>query len=185
MALCYGYCSDYHEKKRKTDHQEAHEDSKKTIKMHEKRHTKQKNDGKTPQGAVPAYLLDREGHIKIYSNRKEKEESMERIVTKACCVGDGFTQKPPKYKRFIRTMSSCVKKTHVTHPELRATFWGASVLSICQVTIRGVITKGIVLEVNTSELGLATQGGKVIWGKIWQVTNNPENDGCMTVVLLL
>lgn len=34
---------------------------KKTIKTHEKRDTKQKNGEKTPQGAVPAYLLDREG----------------------------------------------------------------------------------------------------------------------------
>eukprot|EP01137_Pigoraptor_chileana_P025308 Opistho-2@94608 len=31
-------------------------------------------------------------------------------------------------------------------------------------------------QVNVSELGLVTQGGKVIWGKYAQVTNNPEND---------
>jgi len=34
---------------------------KKKKKMHEKRNTKQKNDGKPPQGAAPAYLVDREG----------------------------------------------------------------------------------------------------------------------------
>lgn len=76
---------DYHEKKRKKG-QEAHECSKKakymiglkaklyhkqrhakkiqmkkTIKMHEKRNTKQKDNEKSPQRAVPAYLLDREG----------------------------------------------------------------------------------------------------------------------------
>ena len=34
---------------------------KKTIKMHKKRNTKQKDGEKTPQGASPAYLLDREG----------------------------------------------------------------------------------------------------------------------------
>ena len=43
----------------------------------------------------------------------------------------------------------------------------------------GVITKGTVLEVNISELGLVTSGGKVVWGKYAQVTNNPENDGCI------
>jgi hypothetical protein len=45
-------------------------------------------------------------------------------------------------------------------------------------TTLGVITKGTVTEVNVNELGLVTQGGKVIWGKYGQVTNNLENDGC-------
>jgi len=32
-------------------------------------------------------------------------------------------------------------------------------------TSLGVITKGTVIEVNVSELGLVTQTGKVVWGK--------------------
>jgi len=48
-----------------------------------------------------------------------------------------------------------------------------------------VITKGTVIEVNVSELGLVTPGGKVVWGKYAQVTNNPENDGCINAVLLV
>lgn len=54
-----------------------------SIKMHEQRKTKQKNDDKTPEGAVPAYLLDREGQsrAKVLSNmikqkRKEKAVSI-------------------------------------------------------------------------------------------------------------
>jgi ribosome biogenesis protein NSA2 len=52
-------------------------------------------------------------------------------------------------------------------------------------TILGVITKGTVIKVDVSKLGLVTQGGKVIWGKYAQATNNPENDGCMNAVLLV
>jgi len=47
----------------------------------------------------------------------------------------------------------------------------------------GVMTKGTVIEVNVSELGLVTAGGKVVFGKYAQITNNPENDGCINAVL--
>lgn len=52
--------------------------------MHEERKTKQKNNDEVPEGAVPAYLLDREGQsrAKVLSNmikqkRKEKAVSLE------------------------------------------------------------------------------------------------------------
>ncbi|KJE91671.1 TGF beta-inducible nuclear protein 1, variant [Capsaspora owczarzaki ATCC 30864] len=199
---------------------------KKTIKMHQERSNKQKDDSAVPQGAVPAYLLDREGQsrAKVLSNmvkqkRKEKAgkwdvplpkvrgigesevfrvvktgkrkiKGWKRMVTKATFVGEGFTRKPPKYERFIRPMGLRFKKAHVTHPELSATFC----LPIVGVkknpqsplyTQLGVITKGTIIEVNVSELGLVTQNGKVVWGKYAQVTNNPENDGCINAVLLV
>jgi len=49
----------------------------------------------------------------------------------------------------------------------------------------GVITKGTIVEVNVSELGLVTTSGKVAWGKMAQITNNPELDGCVNAVLLV
>ncbi len=52
--------------------------------MHEERKTKQKKDDVVPEGAVPAYLLDREGQsrAKVLSNmikqkRKEKAVSFD------------------------------------------------------------------------------------------------------------
>lgn len=246
----HGYRLDYHERKRKKEGREPHERAKKakklrglkakiynkqrysekvqmkkTIKMHEERQTKQKTK-EVPEGAVPAYLLDREqqSRAKVLSNmikqkRKEKagkwdvplpkvrglseaevfkvvktgkrqKKAWKRMVTKVTYVGEGFTRLPPKFERFIRPMGLRFKKAHVTHPELRATFC-LPMIGVKKnpnsptYTSLGVITKGTIIEVNVSELGLVTQGGKVVWGKYAQVTNNPENDGCINAVLLV
>ena len=198
---------------------------KKKIKMHEQKKVKQTKEA-VLDGAVPAYLLDRQetNTAKILSStikekRKEKAgkwtvplpkvkgiaedevfkviktgkrrtKAWKRMITKATFVGEGFTRKPPKYERFIRPAALRMKKAHVTHPELKTTFC----LPIIGVkknpqshlfTDLGVLTKGTIIEVNVSELGLVTASGKVIWGKYAQITNHPENDGCVNAVLLV
>lgn len=198
----------------------------KTINMNEERDNKHANDDAVPKGAVPSYLLDREGvsRAKVLSNtvkqkRKEKagkwevpipkvkpvaddemfkvlrsgkrkQKAWKRMVTKVTFVGDNFTRKNPKYERFIRPSGLRFKKAHVTHPELQATFH-LDLLGVKKnpssalYTQLGVITKGTVIEVNVSDLGLVTTTGKVVWGKYAQVTNNPELDGCINAVLLV
>ncbi|XP_060523835.1 ribosome biogenesis protein NSA2 homolog [Cylas formicarius] len=128
--------------------------------------------------------------FKVIKSGKSKRKAWKRMVTKVTFVGDGFTRKPPKFERFIRPMALRFKKAHVTHPELKATFHLPIIgvkknPSSPMFTSLGVITKGTVIEVNISELGLVTQAGKVVWGKYAQVTNNPENDGCINAVLLV
>lgn len=62
------------------------------------------------------------------------------------------------------------KKARMTHPEFKATFC-LPILGVKKnpsfplYTTLGVIAKGTIIEVNMSELGPATEGGKVIWGK--------------------
>ena len=198
---------------------------KKTMKAHEEK-SATVDAGITQEGALPAYLLEREEvkRTKILSNmikqkRKEKagkwdvpldkvkalseaqmfkpiktgkrkKKQWKRMITKATFVGENFTRKPPKYERFIRPSGMRFKKAHITHPELKTTFY----LDIIGVkrnpqstlyTTLGVMTKGTIIEVNVSELGLVTQSGKVVWGKYAQVTNNPENDGCVNALLLV
>jgi len=198
----------------------------KTMALHQEGSNKHANDDKVTDGAVPAYLLDREGvsRAKILSNtvkqkRKEKagkwtvpipkvkpiaddemfrqmrsgkrqKKNWKRMITKVTFIGDAFTRKAPKFERFIRPSGLRFKKAHVTHPELKTTFC-LDILGVKKnpssslYTNLGVITKGTIIEVNVSELGLVTQSGKVVWGKYAQVTNNPELDGCINSVLLV
>jgi len=128
--------------------------------------------------------------FKVVRTGKTRRKSWKRMVTKVTFVGESFTRKPAKFERFIRPMGLRFKKAHVTHPELQTTFCLPIVgvkknPSSTMYTNLGVITKGTILEVNISELGMVTQGGKVVWAKYAQVTNNPENDGCINAVLLI
>ncbi len=198
----------------------------KTIAQHNERSNLHANDDAVAAGAVPAYLLDREGvsRAKVLSNtvkqkRKEKagkwevpipkvkpvaddemfrvmrtgkrkQKAWKRVVTKCTFVGEHFTRKAPKYERFIRPTGLRMKKAHVTHPELKTTFC-LDILGVKKnpssqlYTNLGVLTRGTVIEVNVSDLGLVTPTGKVAWGKMAQVTNNPELDGCVNAVLLV
>lgn len=128
--------------------------------------------------------------FKVMRSGKRKAKAWKRMVTKVTFVGPNFTRKNPKYERFIRPSGLRFKKAHVTHPELQATFH-LDLLGVKKnpssnlYTQLGVITKGTVIEVNVSDLGLVTTSGKVVWGKYAQVTNNPELDGCINAVLLV
>ncbi|KAF2298934.1 hypothetical protein GH714_029226 [Hevea brasiliensis] len=101
------------------------------------------------------------------------------MVTKVTFVGPGFTRKPPKYERFIHPSGLGFTKAHVTHPELKCTFKleiigvkknpkGPMYISL------GVMTKGTIIEVNVSELGLVTPAGKIVWGMNYLSWHGPE-----------
>ncbi|CAM9182496.1 unnamed protein product [Ectocarpus fasciculatus] len=154
---------------------------------------KQKRKEKAGKWTVPIPKIkpvtDDEMFMQIKSGKRQKK-NWKRMITKVTYVGESYTRKAPKYERFIRPTGLRFKKAHVTHPELKTTFC----LDIIGVkknpssalyTNLGVITKGTIVEVNVSELGLVTQSGKIVWGKYAQVTNHPEMDGCINAVLLV
>lgn len=170
---------------------------KKAIKAHEEKDAKVSKPKNPEDGAIPAYLLDRNevNRTKVLSNmikqkRKEKagkwkvpvekvkpmsEDEMfkvmrtgkrknkawKRLVNKVCFVSKDFVRKPPKFEKFIRPTGLRFRKAHVTHPELKTTF-SLDILGVKKnpqsavYTSLGVITKGTIIEVNVSELGLVT-----------------------------
>lgn len=120
----------------------------------------------------------------VHTGKKTHKKGWKRMITKPTFVGNDFTRRPVKYERFIRPMGLRYKKANVTHPELAVTVQ-LPILGVKKnpqnpmYTQLGVLTKGTIIEVNVSELGLVTAGGKVVWGKWAQITNNCENDGCV------
>ncbi|KAI9674132.1 MAG: Ribosome biogenesis protein [Caeruleum heppii] len=120
----------------------------------------------------------------VKTGKKTAKKGWKRMITKPTFVGTDFTRRPVKYERFIRPMGLRYKKANVTHPELGVTVQ-LPIISVKKnpqnpmYTQLGVLTKGTVVEVNVSELGLVTAGGKVVWGRWAQITNNCENDGCV------
>lgn len=154
---------------------------------------KQKRKEKAGKWVVPLPKVRAQSDAEVFKeikSGKRQNKSWKRMVTKVTFVGDTFTRKAPKYERFIRPMALRFKKAHVTHPELKTTF-NLPIIGVkknpnsVMYTSLGVITKGTIIEVNISELGLVTATGKVVWGKYAQVTNNPENDGCINALLLV
>ncbi|KAK0790715.1 Ribosome biogenesis protein [Friedmanniomyces endolithicus] len=118
----------------------------------------------------------------VKTGKKTAKKSWKRMITKPTFVGPDFTRRPVKYERFIRPMGLRYKKANVTHPELGVTVQ-LPILSVKKnpqspmYTQLGVLTKGTIVEVNVSELGIVTAGGKVVWGRWAQITNNCEMDG--------
>lgn len=154
---------------------------------------KQKRKEKAGKWQVPipkVKAMTEDEMFKILRTGKRKKKAWKRVVNKISFVGDNFTRKAPKYERYIRPSALRQKKAHVTHPELKMTFH-LDIVSVKKnpqsllYTSLGVITKGTIIEVNVSELGLVTQTGKVIWAKYAQVTNNPDMDGCINALLLV
>lgn len=126
----------------------------------------------------------------VVTSGKNKSRHWKRMVTKPCFVGSDFTRKPPKYERFIRPMAMRFKTAHVSHPELSSTF-NLKIIGLKQnphsevYTGLGILTKGTIIEVDVSPLGLVNGSGHIVWGKYAQITNNPENTGCVNAVLLV
>ncbi|RQM07521.1 hypothetical protein DH86_00002826 [Scytalidium sp. 3C] len=138
---------------------------KKQIKAHEERNVKSSAPAEPSSTPLPQYLLDRSNPTTAKALSSANE-------------------------RFIRPMALRYKKANVTHPELGVTVQ-LPIISVKKnpqnpmYTQLGVLTKGTIVEVNVSELGMVTAGGKVVWGRWAQITNTPENDGCINAVLLV
>lgn len=154
---------------------------------------KQKRKEKAGKWTVPVAKVrpvTEDDVFRVVMTGKRQRKGWKRLLTKPTFVGQGFTRKPPKYERFIRPMGLRYKRANVTHPQLATTFF-LDILAVKRnpqgavLTSLGALTKGTIIEVNVSELGLVTPAGKVVWGKYAQITNQPEFDGCVNAVLLV
>lgn len=154
---------------------------------------KQRRKDKAAKFTVPIAKVEGVSEAEVFgivTSGKRKNKHWKRMVNKPCFVGNDFVRKGPKFERFIRPMSLRYNKAHVTHPELKTTF----TLPIIAVkknphsnlfTSLGILSKGTIIEVNVSELGLVNGSGQIVWSKYAQITNKPENDACVNAILLV
>ena len=154
---------------------------------------KQKRKEKAGRWEVPIAKVKAMSEAEMFNiikSGKRKRKVWKRVINKCTYVPENFTRKPPKFERFIRPSSLRMKKANVLHPELKTTF-SLEIKGVKRnpqsslYTTLGVLTKGTIVEVNVSDLGLVTQTGKVVLSKYAQITNNPENDGTINAVLLV
>ncbi|KAK3372568.1 ribosomal protein S8e/ribosomal biogenesis NSA2 [Podospora didyma] len=130
----------------------------------------------------------------VKTGKKIAKKGWKRVITKPTFVGPDFTRRPVKYERFIRPMGLRYKKANVTHPTLNVTVQ-LPILGVKKNPNNPLLGYGYFsfplltfchsIEVNVSDLGIVTASGKIAWGRYAQVTNNPENDGCLNAVLLV
>lgn len=125
---------------------------------------KQKRKEKAGKWAVPIAKVKAMSEAEMFSvlkTGKRGRKAWKRVINKVTFVPENYTRKPPKYERFIRPTSLRFRKVNVTHPELQTTFH----LDIVGVkrnpqsslyTNLGVLTKGTIIEVNVTDLGLVT-----------------------------
>jgi ribosome biogenesis protein NSA2 len=99
--------------------------------------------------------------FQVVKSGKRKKKCWKRKINMVTFVGENFVRKPPKYERYIRPSGLRFKKANVTHPELKTTI-SLAILGVKKnpqsalYTNLGVITKGTIIEVNVSEMGLVT-----------------------------
>ncbi|KAI0543179.1 ribosomal protein S8e/ribosomal biogenesis NSA2 [Xylaria digitata] len=160
----------------------------KQIKALEEKNVQSAGD-KDPSQPLPSYLLDRNNPQQAKSlssaikNRRSEKEDMFKVVATGKRKSKGWKRMVTmptfvvKYERFIRPMGLRYKKCHVTHPGLNVTVQLA-IISVKKnpsqqlYTQLGVLTKGTIIEVNVSELGLTTAGGKVVWGRCTSISSS-------------
>lgn len=154
---------------------------------------KQQRQDKMTKYSVPIAAVDGIPEKEIFGvvkTGKRQKKQWKRIVNRPCFVGADFVRKDPKHERFIRPMSQRMTHANVTHSEINATY-KLPILSVKKnpsselMTSLGVLSKGTILEVNVSELGIVDGSGQIVWGKYAQITNNPERDGVVNAILLL
>merc|ERR1740116_455980 len=86
---------------------------------------KQKRQDKAAKFSVPIPKVRMQSENEVFKEVKtgKRGKSWKRMVTKVTFVPENFTRKPPKFERFIRPTGLRFKKAHVTHPELKTTFY--------------------------------------------------------------